>query len=218
MYKTRRQNHDFQIAYFLAGKCHTPDGAYGLLCDLRDDRQAAIAAYHVETKRLQARELRARNPSIQDEAAGLEACADLEEIGHLLLQREDLFASATAELAFIERCVALVQPLRAFGHLPDIEAHEAAQRAEWLGELLHRAENYIASQGTIPHDELAIMRSHPDFAETILPHVEKLAAGRGTGQLDQILKTKPRLFDPERLFLGAGHRRAITAEPSATTH
>ena len=40
--KNHRQNHDFQILYFLIGSCHTPDAAYALCQELREERYACI--------------------------------------------------------------------------------------------------------------------------------------------------------------------------------
>lgn len=54
-YKTNRQNHDFQIAFFLVGSCQTADAAYGLLHDLRQDREAALASARASEKRILAK-------------------------------------------------------------------------------------------------------------------------------------------------------------------
>lgn len=176
--KTRRLNHDFQIAYFLAGSCHTPDGAYALLCDLRDDRQAAIAAYHVSTKRLEAKRLEAA-PNLEhaDAPTRLRAQADFEEATIALDSGAALFEAAQAELTFIERCIEKLEPHRKFKDLPDGEAHEAAQREEWRLELIYRAENFIACHGGIPQDQYATMRQHPDFASSIRPAIAALSKG-----------------------------------------
>jgi hypothetical protein len=64
-----------------------------------------------------------------------------------------------------------LEPQRKYKHLTDQEAHEAMQREEWCHELMNRAENFLVSQGTIPHDHLEAMRNHPDFSTQILPHI-----------------------------------------------
>ncbi len=43
------------------------------------------------------------------------------------------------------------------------------QREEWKQELLSRALNFIACHGTIPPDELATMKAHPDYKSAIFP-------------------------------------------------
>ena len=40
--KLHRSNTNFQIAYFIAGRCHTADAAYIELLNLREDREAAL--------------------------------------------------------------------------------------------------------------------------------------------------------------------------------
>jgi hypothetical protein len=177
--KNHRQNHDFQIAHFLAGKCQTPDGAYAMLCDLKEEREAAIAHYHVSQKRTQAKELRAQQLyqttlRTGDDPTRLEAQADLEEIENGRKTGRILYEAAVDELNFIKNCIELIQPHRKWAHLSDPEAHEAAQREEWGLELIERAENYLFCTNTIPADELSTMRSHPDFAEVILPAIKQI--------------------------------------------
>mgnify|MGYP003348563100 CR=1 FL=1 len=41
--KNNRMNTDFGIAFFIAGSCHTPDGAYAQLLDLKEDRAMALS-------------------------------------------------------------------------------------------------------------------------------------------------------------------------------
>lgn len=186
--KTNRQNHDFQILHFLVGACHTADGAYALLCDLRDDRADALA--HAEAARLreQAKIVRAkRRIASGDEAERLEGEADLAEIEAHAETVAKNFAAAKAELAFIQDCIARIQPYRAFAHLPDAEAHEACQREEWRLELVARAQNYLLTAGTIPADHFATMRQHPDFGASILPAIHQTKALMAEGQADALL-------------------------------
>lgn len=185
-YKTGRTNHNFQIAYFLLGKCHTPDGAYALAFDLLEDRERALAAARTNVKRAKAKKM-AAEAALQrlpiDSPDRLMVEADLEEMAEGAAHVGWLVAQAEREAQFIKDCIAKIEPLRRYGHLPDHEAFEAAQRDEWRLELIHRAECFIGSQGFIPADELATMRAHPDFATSILPEIEFLQASRPTGSL-----------------------------------
>lgn len=203
MYKTGRQNHDFQIAYFLLAKCHTPDAAYALATDLLDDRQRALDAAKVGAKRALAKRLIAEDAmnAARTESDRLNAEADLEELANGERDAAFLVAQAEREAQFIRDCIAKLQPLRRFAHLPDHEAFEAAQREEWRMELIHRAENYLCSQGFIPHDELATMRTHPDFALSIMPAIENFHEHRksGTFQLSEPSWSLPPLVTHEQV-------------------
>jgi hypothetical protein len=189
--KNHRQNHDFQIAHFLAGKCGTPDGAYALLCDLKEEREAAIAHFHVVQKRTLANEIRANEKRANGDAAGkLEAQADLEEIENSRKTGKILYEAAIDELNFIKSCIERIQPFRKYKHLADPEAHEAAQREEWKYELIGRAENFLLCAGTIPPDEFATMRSHPDFVEGILPAIKEIKTQLGNNDVEPLLTHK----------------------------
>lgn len=183
-----RQNHDFQILHFLVGACHTADGAYALLCDLRDDRADALKQAEAGRLREQAKIVRAKRLlASDDEAERLEGEADLAEIeGHAETLAKN-FAAAKAELAFIEDCITRLQPYRQYAHLPDAEAHEACQREEWRLELEARAQNFLLTAGTIPADHFATMRQHPDFASRILPAIHQTKALMAEGKADALL-------------------------------
>lgn len=173
-YKTNRQNHDFQIAYFIAGSCQTPDAAYSILCDLKEDRSNAIKSFNAHSLRDQAKMIKAeRKLQDADEAVRLEGQADIEEMKAMVETTQKNYDAALAELAFIEKCIEKLQPLRKFAHLSDAEAHEAAQHDEWKLQLVHTAENHILNTGMIPPDHFATMRMHPAFATEILPALEK---------------------------------------------
>lgn len=183
-YKTGRANHDFQIAYFLLGSCHTPDAAYALATDLLADRVQALSAARVSAKRALAKKLTAERAISKTEdgsAERLEAEADLEECENGSKTSKWLVEQAEREEAFVRACIERLQPLRKYAHLPDHDAFEAAQRDEWREEMMHRCENYMASQGFIPHDELATMRAHPDFESVILPKIESIHSERKSG-------------------------------------
>jgi hypothetical protein len=188
-YKTNRLNHDFQIAYFIAGSCQTADAAYSILCDLREDRSNALKSFEAYRKRDQAKVLRAtaalnslkiRASDVDEdadvlEAERLEAEADIDELKALVETTQKNYDAALAELTFIDACMEKLTPYRRFAHLPAAEAHEAAQHEEWKLQLVHTAQNMILSSGPIPHDHWATMRMHPAFETEILPAVNKFA-------------------------------------------
>lgn len=188
-YKTNRQNHDFQIAYFIAGSCQTPDAAYSILCDLKEDRSNAIKSFNAHSLREQAKMMRAERKLLDEDAAvRLEGQADIEEMKAMQDTTQKNYDAALAELAFIDKCIEKLQPLRRFAHLPDHEAHEAAQHEEWKLQLVHTAENHLLNTGVIPPDHFATMRMHPSFATEILPALEKtkmLMNNSGMGNTDE---------------------------------
>jgi hypothetical protein len=192
MYKTHRQNHDFQIAYFLAGACHTPDGAYALLCDLKEDRENAIKNYEVSLIRTQAKKLKIEKElSSEDPIRELEAQADLLELKNGEEQGKVLVSAARDELAFICHCIELIRPWRKYADLSDSKAHEAAQQEEWKFELMHRAENFLLTTGTIPTDHFATMRQHPDFKTDILPWIDRVKYLMANNQGNSLLAESP---------------------------
>lgn len=155
-----RRNSDFQIAYLLAGKCHTADAAYAMLCNLREERELALY--------------------------------EAEKVADKFARRDDVEArmfkrnldAGVKELETINKCIERVQPLRKYSHLPDDEAHEACQREEWKLEFIARAENSLLSVGYLQPDQLAAMRSHPDFMSEIYPAIEhsKMLIASGKSQ------------------------------------
>ena len=84
--------------------------------------------------------------------------------------------AALDEYAYICSLMDELEPNRKYRDLPFLEANEAMQREEWLGELKTRAENFLLTAGTIPHDHLNTMRCHPDFEQEIVPHIEAITA------------------------------------------
>lgn len=199
-YKTSRQNHDFQLAYFLAGSCRTPDAAWSLLYDQRSDREDALKLYESAKLRERAKRVAAeRRIASNDEVEMLEGQADLLEIEAMADTTRRSVEGAQAELAMIEKIMNVLDPMRRFKHLPDAEAHEAAQREEWKHELINRAENFIMTQGTIPADEFNTMRMHPDFKTDILPaltNVKALVLSRDPNAIQELraLQDRPRAF------------------------
>jgi hypothetical protein len=191
--KNHRQNHNFQIAYFLAGSCHTADGAYALLCDLKEDRQAAIDNYVVSQLRSEAKELRANKLLISiDDAEKKEGKADLLELENGRKTGKVLYQAALDECEFIDKCIEVLQPLRLYKELSDSEAHEASQHEEWKLELIHRAENALFTSGQIPTDLFDTMRMHPAFHKEIAPRLEEihtlLKSAQGREELQKQIK------------------------------
>lgn len=169
------RNSNFQIAYFIAGKCHTADEAYRQLMQLREERDVAIKTAAASVKRAQAKQLRAQailDDAHSDAAAQLEAAADLDEIEATRQQGQDCYDQALRERTFIDTLIERVKPLRQYASLPDHEAHQAAQLEEWHHELLFRAQNYLTAHGHIPADQLATMRLHPAFETSLLPAIQ----------------------------------------------
>jgi hypothetical protein len=189
-YKTNRQNHDFQIAYFIAGSCQTADAAYSILCDLEEDRDNAIKAFKAFSLRDQAKIKRAEatlaelneqptgfnlSERQRKEAGIMEAQADIEESKAMAETTQRNYDAALAELEFIRKCKNALMPLRKYSHLSDAEAHEAAQHDEWKLQLIHTAENHLLSGHAIPPDHYSTMRMHPAFLTDIVPELDRLA-------------------------------------------
>lgn len=173
--KSHKQNTNFQIAYFLLGSCHTPDAAYSLAKDLREERQAAVDNYAVVQLKNKARIIRANKLLLSDdEADKLEGQAELLELSNNCKIGEVLYNVALDELVFIDKCIEILQPFRQFKHLSDSKANEAAQFEEWKLELICRAENMLLTTGGISTDQFATMRQHPAFHSDILPRINEM--------------------------------------------
>jgi hypothetical protein len=191
------RNSHFQIRYFLAGRCHTPDEAYRVLCELREERALALENADVSSLKLA---LRMRWLRWFTWLPVLGALASIERVRlcRELVRIREPVRVAREELAAIETMIAEVQPHRRYAHLPDREAHQAAQRDEWGYELAARAENYLLT-GSLPPDQLATMRQHPDFASQILPRIrfveQALSAppGERDKRLAELLGQRPPL-------------------------
>jgi hypothetical protein len=180
--KPHRNNSDFQLRYFLAGSCHTADGAYVLLYSQLVDMEAKVKHQVAQELRREAKLLEIDeilNHPGSTQVQKLNAMADKAEIEANLPVWEMNRVAATQELETIKKLMEELEPLRKYGHLDILAASEATQREEWLGELKHRAENFLLTQGTIPPDQLETMRTHPDFESSIVPHVQQLTQNIG---------------------------------------
>ena len=169
-----RNNSDFQLRHFLAGSCFTPDGAWMLMYGQMIDREATVKVCEASrlkqlAKRMDIEEV--LNDPNAKETDKLRAQADLlEQEAHAETFERNLQA-AKMELATITNIMEELEPHRKYKHLSLLEANEAAQRDEWLGEFKNRVENFLFSTGTIPEDHLRAMRNHPDFQGELLPHI-----------------------------------------------
>ncbi|MCK5307110.1 MAG: hypothetical protein KAJ73_00730 [Zetaproteobacteria bacterium] len=173
------KNSNFGIRNFIANGCHTPDEAYRMLKQLYEERDLAVRNVKAEQLRTEAKAQRARmvlNNADADRPTLLEAEADLVEIEAFKEHGEMLLADAKRERAYIQSLIDQVQPLRKFAHLPDPEAFQECQEEHWKLELLWRAENFMATQGFIPHDHMATMRLHPAWKAEIHPRLIELEA------------------------------------------
>lgn len=169
-----RNNSDFQLRHFLAGSCFTPDGAWMLMYGQRIDREAVVQSCEAQKLRRDAKIIEAQeiidNPHTS-KAEKLRAKADIVEADAHYYTWSTNLEAAKMELATIKKIMDELEPHRKYAHLPLLEANEAAQREEWLGEFKNRVENFLFSTGTIPEDHLRAMRNHPDFQTELLPHI-----------------------------------------------
>ena len=194
--KPHRQNSGFQLRYFLAGSCTTPDGAYVLMYGQLIDMQGKLRHAESQLKRRQAKlkaaeakEARAQfvidaheNNSgsgllqdvLQAEADLLDAQAERLEIEADIPTWDMNWQAAKQELEDIEKLMLELRPKCKYADLDILAMSEASQEEEWLGELKQRAENFLITAGTIPHDHFQTMRSHPRFKEDIVPHIRQV--------------------------------------------
>lgn len=177
--KPHRTNSDFQLKHFFVGSCHTPDGAWAALYSERIALEGKLRHAEAQDLRRQAR-IAAASEVLEDSSSSrsavLNAKADLIEANADLETWKLNVQAARAELATIVELMAQLEPQRKYAHLPLLEANEAAQEEEWKLELMYRAENFLLTSRTIPHDHFARMREHPAFRSEILPHVQRTNA------------------------------------------
>ena len=178
MARNHKQNSNFQISYFLAGSCHT-----------------AVSQLKEQAKIIRAQRLM----ESEDSADKLEGQAELLQIENNNTQGKILFEAANDELNHINKCLKAVEPLRQYSEYSDLEAHELAQREEWLLELINRAENYMITGGSIPSDHFVTM--HPDFKNEIIPRIEYIKAQLSDPSKSiKFLKEKKNTFELPKLL------------------
>jgi len=197
--KPHRNNCNFQLKHFMAGSCHTPDGAWALLYDQKIDISVKVQHSKAQGLRRQAKMMTAE-AVLADEASTpmqrLNAEADLLECNSVIEGWSLNHKAAENEYAYICSLMDELEPMRQFKDLPLLEANEAMQRGEWLGELKTRAENFLLTAGTIPHDHLNTMRCHPDFEAEIVPHLAAItmSIANSKGDRSKVLTNMKPLF------------------------
>jgi hypothetical protein len=170
-----RTNHDFQILHFLVGSCFTTDGAYALLKDLEENAISSLVQLKTEEFKTKQFNLKIqRLMDSDDEMDNLEAEILKIQYEEGKSTRDNCVNAAIKELEFIQMCIERIQPHRIYSHLPDSEAHEACQRAEWKYELINRAQNCLLTTGSIATDQFGAMRQHPDFETEIMPALDNM--------------------------------------------
>lgn len=170
-----RTNSNFQLKHFIAGSCHTADGAWLVLYSQKIDVMEKVAHAKAQELRRQAASLKAQR-IIENSADDVEimiAKAEQIELQASKQTWELNVQAANQELNAIVEMMQELEPQRKFSHLSILEASEASQREEWLGELLERCENFMIAGG-IPADQLTAMRCHPDFDRVILPRLKEI--------------------------------------------
>jgi hypothetical protein len=196
--KPHRNNSDFQLKYFLAGSCTTPDGAWCLLYGQMIDREQVVNDIEAHTIKRQVKKLKAQkviDSETSDAIEKLEAQAELIELKNGQYIFDMNAEAARQELATIKKLMAEIEPFRKYAHLSVLEASEASQQEEWLGELKLRAENFLMTQGSIPHDHLNTMRCHPDFKMELVPYIQnifiQMSKNTGADTLNLLSPVKP---------------------------
>ena len=191
------RNSNVQILYIIVGKTHTPDEAYRVLLELREERITALNSARASSLRDEAKRLlairRIKHSGSTTPATGLFASdtdlhaqllnaeADIAELDSFKAQGQACIDQAAREVEFIGHLIARLEPHRQYRHLELHAAHQACQLEEWRWELVWRAENYIASTGNIPPDHLATMRMHPEWMTFIGPRVDNMMQARASG-------------------------------------
>jgi len=179
--KPHRQNSDFQLRHFLVGSCSTPDGAYVLMYGQLIDMQSKLKHAESQLKRREARLAKCDHiistgaPQYEYHAV-LDAEADKLEIEADIPTWEMNRTAAQQELATIEKLMLELRPKCKHADNDILIMSELAQQDEWLGELKQRAENFLLTQGTIPHDHFQTMRMHPEFKTQLVPHIQHMHA------------------------------------------
>lgn len=191
--KPHRTNTDFQLKHFFVGSCHTPDGAYAVLYSEKIALEDKLR--HSEAQRLRRdAKIAAANEILDDSSSAKSAClnakADIAEANADIGTWKMNVEAAKNELDTILGLMRDLEPHRKYAHLPILAANEASQEEEWMRELMYRAENFLLTQHTIPHDHFARMREHPKFHTHILPHVNRSHALIKANQPMHILESR----------------------------
>lgn len=193
------RNSNFGIKQFIAGSCHTADEAYRKLSELLEEREISINMYKASLLRQEKIRLECDNIiNNGNEIERLEALAKLIELDSTKKQSEDCYNQAVREYEYIKSLIEKIKPFRKYSHLPDYESHQLTQQEEWKLELIFRAENFLISQGYIPHDQLAAMRQHPEFKEYIFPKIQEITMLIGKHKNNQMLLSNPNISNIDK--------------------
>lgn len=226
-----RTNSDFQLRYFIAGYCYTADGAFGVLHSLHLAQRQKVAMQEVnawtdeiiqleseEALRLTADRLEAAKQGDDKEEQRQARVAHLRVLAEtrtheILGEGRDIQAQGQrAELAAIEELLAEIEPHRRFSHLPPLQAIEASQYGEWLGELVGRGINYaLGGILGVPSDHVQAMRAHPAWGEPggIVEHLARARdAFNREPDLAKAMKALPRPDFITEAPLGITHEEA----------
>jgi hypothetical protein len=171
--KNFRSNTLFDLANFVSGEAHTPDGKVVLLKGQLLLLQERMGICKIEKIRRVRTRLR-----LQQQVSGFQNVDnDLDLMALDATQPVfDLNMEALAnEITDIEKLIEELKPFCILNHLPFLEAQELIQGEEWKCELIERAKNYCQTLGYIPPDQLKAMKQHPDFVKEILPKVLSMA-------------------------------------------
>ena len=200
-----RKHSSFALRHFIAGGCHTPDAAYCLLYAQMEQIEMDVAAGQDDVIETEARDLEL---DLEAERVKDDPVASLrnqaERIKHDSMKKNFKlnYEGAIRELQEIQNLLEQLKPHCKYWDEDIIKMEQNMQHDEWVGELKARAENFqLANVLGIPHDHVATMRQHPEFASQILPHLTKVSETIRTsmqlGQPDILIKSisAPKIMD-----------------------
>jgi len=173
--KPHRNNSDFQLKYFLAGSCKTADGAWCLLYDQKIDREQVYKVTEAQKIKRDIKRIKTERLLESDDILEqMQGKADLIELDASEYGFDMNREACRQEVETLIKLMEELEPHRKYGHLPVLEASEAVQEEEWLLELKERCENFMITQGSIPHDHFHTMRCHPQFKSALAPFIATL--------------------------------------------
>lgn len=177
--KPHRMNSDFQLRYFIAGSCHTPDAAWlALYAQMLDAEEKVISTEAQQLRRIitQRKAEAVMRSENSDPLEVMEAQAVIIELRASSKIFNLNVEGVKNELDSIKKMMVELEPFRKYGHMNVLEASEAMQREEWLLELKSRTEDYLVTTGMIPHDHMNALKCHPDFKGHLVPYVVELTS------------------------------------------
>ena len=186
-----RKHSSFALRHFIAGGCHTPDAAYCLLYAQLEQLEMDVAAGQASVLKTEAKEMELSKET-GDPIQDLKNKAEMIEVQAAKKLFQKNYDGAQRELKELHNMLEQLKPHCKYWSEDIIEMEQAMQHDEWIGELKFRGENMLLSNTLgIPHDHLATMRQHPQFAQQILPHIaavsEKIKASMQLGQPQMLL-------------------------------